>query len=502
MAKKEELTDKPLSRKEIYQQQQEIEINRRTKQVVAAILGVIGLIVLIALVMEFFVMPGRAVAMVGGRSITLSQWQNQVRFQRGQLILGLEEQVDEFVDDRISQITPAPTIDPAVPTTIPPDLGLPTPYPTPDPVLVEQDVIRLFQQFAGNQINLLAYGQEQLGEAVLTQMVDDLLIRQEAEKRGITVSEAEVDALIGEQFQYYGGGLPTATPTGTATPEPTPSMTPLPTFTPIPLTVTITTTVEAITPTVEPTAFPTTTPFPTNTPEPTATPVSADSFKQQYDEELAGFTNIGANADLYREQFVNQLYREKLGQALFVEQGFTEEVDHVSGFYILTNSREDAEKLLATINASDFETVWNSLRSLPPEQLVVQAQATELLWQNEDNLKSRFTDGVVAEAVMALEVGQTSAVLSDIQGDAPIYVIAQVTGREVRRLADFAIEQKQQELVSKWLEEARKTTEIYTNWRGRVPSRPELDEKFTEIYPTVTPPAPVPNIPDLQLPNQ
>lgn len=491
MAKKEELTDKPLSRKEIYQQQQEIEINRRTKQIVAVILGVIGLIVLIALVMEFFVMPGRAVAVVGGQSITLSQWQNQVRFQRGQLVLSLEEQVGEFVDDQMNQ-EPVVTPDPAA-----------TPLPTPDRELVEQDVIRFFQQYAGNQINLLAYGQEQFGEAILTQMVDDLLVRQEAENRGITVSDAEVDALIGEQFQYYGGGLPTATATGTATPEPTPSMTPLPTFTPvIPVTATITATVEAITPTVEATPFPTSTPFPTNTPEPTATPVSQDSFQQQYNEELAGFTNIGANADLYREQFVNQLYREKLGQALFVEQGFTEEVDHVSGFYILTNNREDAEKLLATINASDFETVWNSLRSLPPEQLAVQAQATELLWQNEDNLKSRFTDGVVAEAVMALEIGQTSDVLSDLQGDAPIYVIAHLTGREVRRLADFALEQKQQELVSKWLEEARKTTEIYTNWRGRVPSRPELDEKFTEIYPTVTPPAPVPNIPDLQLPNQ
>lgn len=60
-------------------------------------------------------------------------------------------------------------------------------------------------------------------------MIDELLIRQEAQSRGIEVTEEEVNAAIGERYSYYDGGLPTPVPTGTNTPVPTPSLTPIPT---------------------------------------------------------------------------------------------------------------------------------------------------------------------------------------------------------------------------------------------------------------------------------
>ncbi len=42
-----------------------------------------------------------------------------------------------------------------------------------------------------------------MGQTVLDQMIDEELIRQEAAKRGITASKAEVDQAIQASYQYY-----------------------------------------------------------------------------------------------------------------------------------------------------------------------------------------------------------------------------------------------------------------------------------------------------------
>ena len=54
-----------------------------------------------------------------------------------------------------------------------------------------------------------------LGEEVLNQLIDETLIRQEAEKRGITVTDAEVDEKLQDAFGFFPNGtpVPTITPT-------------------------------------------------------------------------------------------------------------------------------------------------------------------------------------------------------------------------------------------------------------------------------------------------
>jgi hypothetical protein len=141
--------------------------------------------------------------------------------------------------------------------------------------------------------------------------------------RSLTVSQEEIDAAVGEQFSYYGGGLPTPQPTATASPEPTPSLTPVPTYTPAGFVLTSTETLtgtEVTTDTVEvePTAEPTL--APTSTPLPTATPVSADAFQEQLTEQNDGLSDLGADEALYLYEVEMSLYREKLADALFLEQ--------------------------------------------------------------------------------------------------------------------------------------------------------------------------------------
>ena len=48
---------------------------------------------------------------------------------------------------------------------------------------------------------------------MLEQMIQDKLIRQEAKRRGITVTKAEVDKAIQEAFGYFPNGTPTPEPT-------------------------------------------------------------------------------------------------------------------------------------------------------------------------------------------------------------------------------------------------------------------------------------------------
>ncbi len=53
---------------------------------------------------------------------------------------------------------------------------------------------------------------EGLRQSVLNQMVDEHLIRQEANRRGIFVTAAEVQTSVEEAFNYYAHGTPTPAP--------------------------------------------------------------------------------------------------------------------------------------------------------------------------------------------------------------------------------------------------------------------------------------------------
>ncbi len=73
---------------------------------------------------------------------------------------------------------------------------------------------------------------------VLDQMVDEALIREQAQQRGITVTEEEVNERIEQFFGYQRvppTPAPTATPDPSATPSTEPTATPFPTPTPVTL---------------------------------------------------------------------------------------------------------------------------------------------------------------------------------------------------------------------------------------------------------------------------
>ncbi|MEW6288067.1 MAG: SurA N-terminal domain-containing protein, partial [Chloroflexota bacterium] len=105
------------------------------------------------------------------------------------------------------------------------------------------------------QISYYLQSPEAVGQLVIDQLIDEALIRQEAEKRGITVSDEEVEKAIQEAYNFF--------PNGTPTPTITPTPFEYPTLTSEQLTL------YPHTPT--PTTAPTFTPEPTSTPDPAAT---------------------------------------------------------------------------------------------------------------------------------------------------------------------------------------------------------------------------------------
>ncbi len=133
------------SRKEILRARKQEE-QLRVIRIAAVIVGIILLLVLgIAVVNEFILTPNKSVATVNGVGISLRDWQARVEYERAQRIMTLESQLESFNGD-----------------------------------------IGLVQQFSGQTIvELIGENAEGMGEAVLDRVVDEEIMRQAAEERGL-----------------------------------------------------------------------------------------------------------------------------------------------------------------------------------------------------------------------------------------------------------------------------------------------------------------------------
>ncbi len=448
MAKKRREEETPdsqrQSRREVLRQRKLNEQKRQVRIGVAIVGGLLAIVFLVAIVNEFFVAPNRAVAVVQGENITLREWQDRVRLERAQRVVLLENQLEAFGGD-----------------------------------------VGIIQQFAG-QIMVDLQNAEDLGQNVLNTMIDELVIRQEAGVRGITVTDEDVDREIGELYGYYGGELPTPLPEPTETIVPTPSITPIPTQV-----------ITDVLPTETP--FPTVTPGPTFTPQPTATPVSAESFNEQYGEIITRLTDLGASEATYRESVRSQIYRDLLTKALAEENGLATEAEHVSFYLLSYGTEEEANEAVAMIGADGFLNVWNSVRSVPFDaESTSTGSATEVIWRSRNALGNSVS-AEVADAVFGLPLNTPSdLIVESVDAETNQYFIAMVSGREMRPLAESEIQTAEQENLASFISLQQVDQVELTGYdRGRVPTQPVLDPMFTQP-PTATPESiePVPTIDD------
>jgi parvulin-like peptidyl-prolyl isomerase len=320
------------------------------------------------------------------------------------------------------------------------------------------------------QITATLQSPEVLGQQVLDQMVDEILIRQEAETLGITVSADEVEATIQENFNFFPNGTPTPTitPTDVSFPTLTSQQLTLVPPTSIPTKV-MTTTPEAAT-TLEPsvTATPTSTtapPTPTfvpQTPSPTSTPYTLEGFKTEYEDMLKSFATYNISEKTLRSVYEAQLLRTKVMDVVTKDTPHTEE--QVWARHILVETEDEAKTIEARLKkGEDFAELAKELS----KDTGSGANGGDLGWFGRGAMVPEFE-----KVAFALEVGEISEPIQSQFG----YHIIQALGHQEVPLDASQYQQKKETDFGNWLVNKQGQSDIQTFdvWKERVPTEPTL----------------------------
>src|SRR5258706_2347946 len=344
------------------------------------------------------------------------------------------------------------------------------------------------------QIQYYLDNSEVLGQSVLDQMVNEELIRKEAEKRGITVSPEELDRSIHEQFQFFPNGTytPTVTPTEvvpltppadafkivtiTPTADPTSESVATPTST---LTPEWTTTgTPASTATLEPTATPTATLAPTETPTsgptptdlPTATPYTLEGFQGRYKDALVNFAKLGFTEESYRRFIETQILQDKLKKVIIADVKDTEE--QVWARHILVSDAAQAASIIERLKAGeDFATLAAQLS----QDTGSATKGGDLGWFGKGAMVAEFET-----AAFALK-NPGDFTMEPVQSQFGYHII-QLIAKQDRPLDAKQYEQAKTTAFTDWLTKVHDDYKIETFdfWKARVPTEPNFSSIATE----------------------
>jgi len=283
-----------------------------------------------------------------------------------------------------------------------------------------------------------------LGGQVINSMVDEELIRQEAAKRGITVSPEEVQTSLEHNFDFY-RVPPTATPEPTASPTPVASPTPLPT------------------PTVSIT--PTATPEPTFTPEPTATPVTEQAYNTMLNNYLTQLAPTGMTKADLTSLVESGLLRSKLTESF--GKTMPSSTDQVEFHYINFETEAGAQAAEAQLKSGlSFDDLYQRVQA----GQVVSATGNILPWTPTDEL-TQTLGSEFGEVVLSLGISQTSQIVTGTTGIG--YFIFRQDGRASLPLTDSQIQSRQQTAFQDWLTSQRNSpgVNLFNNrYADRVPA--------------------------------
>ena len=451
-----------LTKKHIARLERERRQTRMIVIVAAVVIAIVLGLIAYSLLNESVFQPLQTVARVDKDKITTGQFQERVRLQRQQII-GQYIQYYQFGQ------------------------------------MFGMDFSSQLQQI---ELQLSETGAESLGQSVIDAMVNEILVRKEAEKLGITVSEEEIQKRIETAFGYYPDGEPTATvtPTEVTMPEisaeqaaivtitptastvPTESLTGTPTETTTPtltltpdLTTTATATIEQTatpspTATLPPTATAlptqTATPGPTDTPEPTPTPLTKEGFDESYTQSMDAFAKLGISEKDYRELVIADLLNTRMFEHITGDMKPFEE--QVWARHILVEDEATAntvrERLL---KGKDFAALAKELSKDTGNS----ETGGDLGWFAKGAMVAPFEEAAFSQ--------KTGEIGKPVQTDFGWHII-QVIGHEDRPLTADQFEQAKQTAFNAWVEELRAKAEedglieIFDIWKERVPLDPDL----------------------------
>ncbi len=289
-------------------------------------------------------------------------------------------------------------------------------------------------QYAQEQQQLI-----QVPSRALEDLIADELVRQEATRRGITVTAEEVDREI-----EYGikENLGYARPTQTATTGPSPTATHTATATVTPTGTATPSISPTATATLSATLTATPTLGPTETPEPTQTPLGPEAYATEVGKLTENVTKARYSYDDYKEIVEINLLREKLNAALGKEIKATEEQIHAR--HILVKTFEEAQAIEARLKAGeDFEKLAVELSTDPSAK----TNKGDLGWAPRGNFVREFED-----AAWALNPLQVSAPVTTTFG---VHLIQLVEKDTARALDEAGLARKRAGALDEWLAKIR-----------------------------------------------
>ncbi len=415
-------------------QQSRVEKERQQRRIVLMVTITIAVAVVLilgyGLLDTLYLQNIRPVATVDGEKITLEQFQARARFDRFQLIqttLQLAQYQQLFQADPNSA-----------------------------------------NYFTSQiQLNLSKLNDPtQLGNQVIDELINEFIIRREAEKRGIIVTDDEVNKVFQEAFGFFPEGTPTsestATPFSTATYSPqqltlapytaTPTEAPPPTQSPE--------TTEAPLETPQATA----TTGPTSTPFPTPTAITEEGFKASLENYLSTLrTEAQIDEKTFREIVRSSLLYERVFEA--ITQDVPSEDEWVWARHILVATPEEAAVVVESLkNGADFAQLAAQFSTDTSNK----DRGGDLGWFERGQMVSEFENAVFAMS----EIGQISDPVQTQFG----YHIIQLLGKERRPVSENRLSTLRQQKFDSWLEETKASLKIERNenWVNKVPTVPTL----------------------------
>lgn len=346
-------------------------------------------------------------------------------------------------------------------------------------------------QFKSAGIELVAQlnNTEVMGENVLNQMIDDQLIREEAAKRGITVSDDEIQEALQSSFAFYpmGTKTPTVTPTIVNTPtwsseqfafiNPTETATPAPTSTATPegweptLEATAIVETEAVPEEITPTTEPTATEIPTVTPTPTV--YTTKLFGKELGTYLDEVKTYGITRKQVEEIFRANLLRTKISEEITKDMLPQEEQVWVR--HILVDSQDLAQEVIEKLNNGED---WVALAAEYSTDTSNKDNGGDLGWIGKnDSFVEPFKDG-------AFELYEAGEISEPVETSFGWHVIQLVT-RATNNIDAAKFQQNKQIFFDNWLLELRNSRsdiQIGEIWKAITPTTPAVPTELINFF--------------------
>lgn len=418
-----------------------VERERLTNRIItiSAIVMIAAIVLIIGggAIYEYAIKPGQPAAVVNGTKISTTDFQKRVRYERVNLINNFYQNYQML---EIFASSPEYFAQ------------------------IQSGLQQIVVQLEGSS----------MGQDVIDSMIDGVLIHEEAQRRGISVSADEIEAEVQSVFGYFPDGEPVPTDAPTQFPTSTLSTTQLAlvtltsTSTPFPTATDFPT--ATLDPDIEATSAPTASPIPSATS--TATPYTFEAYQQQVDDYLAFLADdmdTHMSLDDFRAIAETSLYQQKLLQDI-KENDVDQEEERVWARHILVETEEEAQEVLERLeNGED----WAELAAEVSLDTGNKDRGGDLEWFNREVMVAEFSN-----AAFDAEVGEIVGPVGTSFG----YHIIQVLGHEFQPRTPSEISQLAMVTLQTILEELRNDgeVEIKDDLLERTPTEPSIPDEVIQ----------------------